>query len=316
MKESHKFEMFRNRLTKVYRHLQKVAKKQHISCYRIYNHDLSEFPFIIEIYADKLYVAEYKKKHQLSVESHQYWLKESLAIMSEVLAIPVANIYLKQRQRKPGHEGQYQKTAEEKNEFTINENDLNFIVNLSDYLDTGLFLDHRTTRQMIRQQSEAKRVLNLFAYTGSFSVYAGAGRAASVTTVDLSNTYINWARRNMALNGFEDPERYHFITTDVLQYLNQATLPEFDLIILDPPTFSNSKKMNGVLDVQQDHVQLINQCLRLLHPGGSIYFSNNYTRFRLDAEQLNAGAIKDITRATTPFDFEGKLQRWCYLITK
>ncbi len=316
MSEADKFEMFKNRLTKVYRHLSKAAGKQNISCYRIYDHDLPEFPFIIEKYEDKLYVAEYKRKHQMTEEAHTYWIEQSRGIMAGVLEVATENIFFKLRQRKAGREGQYQKTGTEKAEFIVRENELQFIVNLSDYLDTGLFLDHRMTRRMVMNQAAGKRVLNLFAYTGSFSVYAAAGGATQVTTVDLSNTYTQWARRNMKVNGFEEETKYQFITADVLQYLQTLRASQFDLIVMDPPTFSNSKKMEGILDIQRDHVRLINSCLTALSAGGHLYFSNNYTKFELDAASIPASQIKDITKATIPFDFEGKLKRSCFLISK
>jgi 23S rRNA (cytosine1962-C5)-methyltransferase len=198
----------------------------------------------------------------------------------------------------------------------VTENGLKFLVNLSDYLDTGLFLDHRITRQRVREESAGKNVLNLFAYTGSFSVYAAAGGAAEVVTVDLSNTYLEWARRNMDLNGFHDETRYQFVQADVLQFLQMLGPGSFDLIILDPPSFSNSKRMEDILDVQRDHVMLINRCLAGLSPGGQLYFSTNLRDFRLDQAALDPCTVKDITRATTPFDFEGSFCRWCYLITK
>ena len=309
-----KFIMFRNRLTKVFRHLQKQAKRMGVTCYRVYDHDLPEFPFCLELYSDKLYVAEYKRHHNLSEEAHDQWMEQSIDIMIEVLNISREDIFLKLRQRKPGRLGQYQKLDTVRHEFIVEENGLRFIVNLADYLDTGLFLDHRVTRQRVREQSAGKRVLNLFAYTGSFSVYAAAGGATEVVTVDLSNTYINWARRNFEVNGF-NPDK-GFIQADVLAFLKTIPPAQFDLIVLDPPTFSNSKRMDDFLDIQRDHVSLINDCLAALTTGGHLYFSNNARRFVLEEEKINATSIRDITRATTPFDFEGKLFRWCYLITK
>ncbi len=308
--------MFKNRLTKVFRHLSKQARKQEISCYRVYDHDLPEFPLCIEFYGNKLYVAEYLRKHQLTEEQHDEWLNESLSVIQEVLGVGEEDIFLKLRQRKAGRLGQYQKIDSSQREFVVEENDLKFIVNLSDYLDTGLFLDHRITRQRVRQESSGKRVLNLFAYTGSFSVYAAAGGASTVTTVDLSKTYLAWAGRNMALNGFEDSQKYQFRHADALQYLETLKENDFDLVIMDPPTFSNSKRMEDFLDIQRDHVSMVNHCLRSLVPGGVVYFSTNYRKFVLDKDNIHASEIKDITRATTPFDFEGKLFRWCYCIKK
>ena len=311
-----KFIMFRNRLEKVYRHLGKQAKRMAITCYRLYDHDLPEFPFCIEIYEQNVYVAEYKRRHGMSEDEHDEWIGRSMIVICEILKVTEENIFLKLRQKKPGRLGQYQKTAERRSEFIVEENGLKFIVNLSDYLDTGLFLDHRVTREKVRGEAKGKRVLNLFSYTGSFSVYAASGEAEEVVTVDLSNTYLDWSRRNMELSRSTDLSKYKFIQADVLQYLN--TVPEnyFDIIILDPPTFSNSKRMEDILDIQRDHVKLINDCLRVLTPGGKVYFSSNYKRFVLDTVSIQSSLIKDITKQTTPFDFEGRINRVCYLIEK
>ena len=306
--------MFSNRLGKVYRHLSKQARRLNITCYRIYDHDLPEFPFCIEIYDDKLYVAEYKRRHGLMEEEHEEWLRKSKEIMSEIVLVSPENIFLKQRQRKAGRKGQYQKTSDTRSEFVMEENGLKFIINLSDYLDTGLFLDHRLTRQMVRDESKDKKVLNLFAYTGSFSVYAAAGGASEVVSVDMSNTYLGWAEKNMILNGFTDKNKYSFIQADVLKYLNELKENYFDLIILDPPTFSNSKRMDDFFDIQIDHIKLINDCLRVLKNNGVLYFSTNYSKFILDDKKINADLIKDITKTTTAFDFDGKLNRKCYRI--
>jgi len=311
-----KFLMFQNRLEKVYRHLGKQAKRMGITCYRLYDHDLPEFPFCIEIYDQNIYVAEYKRRHGMDEDEHDEWMKRSIVVVCEILKISDENIFLKLRQKKPGRLGQYQKTAGKQSEFIVEENKLKFIVNLSDYLDTGLFLDHRLTREKVKAEVKDKKVLNLFSYTGSFSVYAAAGEANEIVTVDLSKTYLAWALRNMKLNEFADPSKYKFIHADVLQYLH--TIPEnyFDLVILDPPTFSNSKRMEDILDIQRDHVRLINDCLRVLKPGGRIYFSTNYKRFVLETESIQSSLIKDITKQTTPFDFEGRINRLCYLIEK
>ncbi|MBK5271580.1 MAG: class I SAM-dependent methyltransferase [Bacteroidia bacterium] len=317
--------MFRNRLAKVYRHLSKQAKRMEVGCFRVYDHDLPEFPFCIEFYDDKLYVAEYKRRHGMPEEEHDDWMEESIQVMMEVLSVKKENIFLKLRLRKPGRLGQYQKLEKQLHEFVVKENvrpdepvgrGLKFIVNLSDYLDTGLFLDHRITRQMVKEQCKGKKVLNLFAYTGSFSVYAAAGGASEVVTVDLSNTYLKWAERNMQLNGFNDGSKYKYVQADIKEYLQEIPSASFDIIIMDPPTFSNSKRMNDFLDIQKDHVILINGCMRILEPGGVLYFSTNYQKFLLDKEKINSSLIKDITRQTTPFDFEGRLLRQCYSITK
>ncbi|BAV07653.1 23S rRNA (cytosine1962-C5)-methyltransferase [Filimonas lacunae] len=310
--------MFENRLVKVYKHKSKLAKRQQITCYRVYDHDLPEFPFCIELYDDKIYLAEYLRRHGMEDEEHEAWLDECLALISRLLNVPEDHIYVRQRKRMShrGQQDQYEKLGVEKEFFTVEENNLRFLVNLTDYLDTGLFLDHRTTRKMVQEQCEGKRVLNLFCYTGSFSVYAAAGKAASVTSVDLSKTYLGWGEDNFAANQLSNPAKYHFIHADVKQYLKTLQPNQFDLVVMDPPTFSNSKRMKDILDIQRDHVELINDVLATLTSGGVLYFSTNYTKFIIDAENIHATDIKDITRATTPFDFEGKLKRWCYKIIK
>jgi 23S rRNA (cytosine1962-C5)-methyltransferase len=310
-----KYLMFQNRLQKVYKHLSKQARRQGITCYRVYDHDLPEFPFIIELYEERLYVSEYRRKHSMSEDEHEHWLNECKNVMAEVMEISTENIFLKMRQRKEGRTGQYQKIDESKNEFVINENGLKFIVNLSDYLDTGLFLDHRTTRQMVKELSAGKKLLNLFCYTGSFSVYAASGGASNIVSVDLSKTYLNWTERNMQLN-FPGLNNHKTVHADVKQYLKEVEANSFDLIIMDPPTFSNSKRMEDFLDIQKDHVELINDCMKILNEGGILFFSTNYTKFQIETEKLNASEVKDITKQTTPFDFTGKLKRQCFKITK
>jgi 23S rRNA (cytosine1962-C5)-methyltransferase len=311
-----KLQMFYNRLLKVFRHRSKQAKRMEVSCYRLYDKDLPEFPVTIDLYGDQVCLSEYKAKHTLTEEEYLDWQDGTIKVIAEVLQIQEEQIYTKERRRIIGRRTQYQKTGEEQVFFEVMENGLKFQVNLSDYLDTGLFLDHRITRKMVCDEAEGKRVLNLFAYTGSFSVYAAAGGATEVTTVDLSNTYTNWGRRNMELNGYTDPDRYRFVVADVKQYLPTLADMSVDVVIMDPPTFSNSKKMKDILDIQQDHVELINQALRVLQPGGVLYFSNNATRFRLDRDALQASDVKEITRITTPFDFEGKLKRWCWRMVR
>lgn len=308
--------MFRNRLTKVNRHLSKQARRHGVSCYRLYDHDLAEFPFCIERYKDKLYVAEYKRKHGMTDEEHDLWAEKSLQVLGEVLSVSKEKIYLKLRQRKPGRRGQYKKFDGRKHEFIVEENGLKFIVNLSDYLDTGLFLDHRITRQKIKEQSAGRKVLNLFAYTGSFSVYAAAGGAAEVVSVDLSKTYLGWAERNFQLNGLAGTGGYKFIHADAKPYLKTIVEGYFDIVVMDPPTFSNSRRMEDTLEIQRDHSELINDCLRGLKKGGLLYFSTNFRKFVLERDKISATAITNITKATTPFDFEGRLHRSCFLVEK
>ncbi|HEY4060895.1 MAG TPA: class I SAM-dependent methyltransferase [Puia sp.] len=317
-----KLPMFRNRLTKMFRHTAKLARRQSVTCYRVYDHDLPEFPFCIELYEDKIYLAEYRRRHGMTDEEHAAWLESCVPVISEILEIPDERIYFRQRQRKAGRFGQYEKLASEQEFFEVKEAGLSFRVNLTDYLDTGLFLDHRITRGMVRDQAKGQRVLNLFCYTGSFSVYAAAGGAAHVDSVDLSRTYLNWAEENMKLNqegtdpAAADRPVCNFIQADVKQWLDELAPETYDLVVMDPPTFSNSKRMKDFLDIQRDHAELLNKTLRAMKTGGTLYFSTNYRKFELETDKILASSIRDITGATTPFDFQGKLFRWCYRIIK
>ena len=317
-------QMFGNRLLKVFKHCSKLARRQQIQCYRVYDRDLTEFPLSIDLYGDKAYVSIYAKKSS-SPDDEDQWpedkVKACFEVISEVTGVPVIEIYLKKRSKMSHRSSgaQYERVDQEGHFFTVEESSLKFRINLKDYLDTGLYLDHRITRQIVKEQASDKRVLNLFCYTGSFSVYAAAGGAQTVTSVDLSNTYLEWAKDNFKFNRLLTPstkQKYPFVQADVKAYLKTLQPESFDLVVMDPPTFSNSKRMKDILDIQKDHVEMISDVLKALAPGGVLYFSTNYTRFSLDQDNLPATKITDITRRTTPFDFEGKLKRWCYLIEK
>lgn len=310
-----KLQMFENRLLKVHRHYSKLAKRQDVACYRFYDHDLPEFPFAIEWLNGAVHAAEYKRKHGMGDEEHDAWLEACKEVIATVVEITSEAIFMKERQRKAGRQGQYDKFGEQKTERIVPEGGLNFIVNLTDYLDTGLFLDHRITRGLFREDAKSKHVLNLFCYTGSFSVYAAAGGAATITSVDLSKTYLNWAKRNMQYNKLYREAQHDFINTDAMEWLKEIPSETFDLIICDPPTFSNSKRMEDNFDVQRDHVTLLKKLIKICTPTGKIYFSNNYKNFVLDREYVPAAMVKDITKATTPFDFQ-KLHRSCFIIEK
>ncbi len=313
-----KFKMFENRLFKNYKHRLKQAKRLNISCWRVYDHDLPEFPICIEIYENYIYIAEYNRRHSLNEEEHEIWLSETKGIISTITGIAIENMYLRVRKRMDHKEEQYEKETETpvSKIITVKENRLQFKVNLTDYLDTGLFLDHRLTRQMVQAEAKDTEFLNLFSYTSSFSVYAAAAGAKTVTSVDLSKTYLAWSEDNFELNKLKNPVNYQFIHADVKQYLKLLPANKYDLVVMDPPTFSNSKRMKDVLDIQRDHVELINDVLRTMKPGAILYFSTNFTQFILEASLINSTHIKDITKATTPFDFEGRLKRWCYKIIK
>ena len=306
--------MFENRLRKVYKIRSKEAKRLNIDCYRLYDRDLPEFPLIIDIYQQDVLVTEYRSQHRLSDDEYEAWLEGSLEVVENVLEKNSEQVYLKERKIKEGRKDQYRKTDSQKEFKIVQEGGLKFLVNLNDYLDTGLFLDHRITRSMVRDKSNQKAVLNLFCYTGSFSVYAASGNAAEILSIDLSNTYIEWAKKNMEQNGYKK-SAYRFIKGDVLQELPKLNDESFDIIVLDPPTFSNSKSMKEVFDIQAMHVELINTCLKKLKKEGELIFSTNSRKFHLE-EELILGTVKNITTSTEPFDFKAKLLRWCYSIRR
>ncbi len=287
------------------RHYDKWARRQQLEAYRIYDTDLEEFPLTIDRYGDRLYVALYTAE---APEEDTTVYREQIA---QALEAEPTRIHFKVRQRQSGRQ-QYEKLDTVRQEFPVAEHGRRFLVNLTDYLDTGLFLDHRATRKLIGERAAGKRVLNLFAYTCSFGVYAATGGAMRVDNVDLSNTYLDWGRRNFRANQLS-PDRHGFVRADALQWLAEPASRAYDLIVLDPPTFSNSKMMTEVLDTQRDHVQLINQCMDLLVPGGELYFSTNYRRFKLAEDQL-AGRASEITKQTLPPDFRKKNLHRCWRI--
>lgn len=247
--------------------------------------------------------------------AHAAWLDACLQVVCEVADIPREKVFLKLRQRQKGI-SQYERFSHASYGLWAQEAGLSFWVNLTDYLDTGLFLDHRITRSLFREDAAGKKVLNLFAYTGSFSVHAAAGGAAEVETVDMSQTYLSWAEKNMIQNGFKDPARFTYTRADILQWLPAAPKNYYDLVILDPPTFSNSKMMRDILDIQRDHVSLLNDTLSTIKPGGILYFSNNFRQFDLDRDAIYAASVKDITAMTIPPDFRNKKIHHCFKIVR
>lgn len=308
---------FANRLRKNAKHWSKWARRQHVECYRVYDRDIPEFPLAIDIYGARAHLQEFDTGWQISDEEHAAWVHSIKDAVSEVLQLPLEAVTFKLRARQKGL-AQYEKTGSRGDNFIVTEDGHRFIVNLEQYLDTGLFLDHRNTRRMVQEKAAGKRFLNLFAYTGSFTVYAAAGGAWESVTVDLSNTYQDWARRNFELNGM-DLDKHHLVRADVLVWLDQAVASgeQFNLIVMDPPSFSNSKKMLGVLDVQRDHPHLINQCLALLAPGGELFFSTNLRSFELEAEKLTpCASIQEISTLTVPDDYRNKKIHRCWLLKK
>ena len=305
---------FCNRLIKNDRHRGKLARRQELDCFRVYDRDLPEFPFTIDRYAEHLYVAYFLPKKTPPADRPS--LEQVTEAMSQALEVPLDRVHHKLRRTKGQAETQYERLAAERSLVVVKEGGLRFYVNLTDYLDTGLYLDHRLTRSQFRDHAKQRRVLNLFSYTGAFSVYAADGGASAVTSVDLSNTYLTWCQRNLELNRLFNPKIHHFVKDDVWKFLRQSSAGSYDLIILDPPTFSNSKAMESVLDIQRDHPELINETLRLLDTEGILYFSTNCRKFRLHREQIQAEFCREITQQTIPFDFQGRMDRWCFLLKK
>jgi 23S rRNA (guanine2445-N2)-methyltransferase / 23S rRNA (guanine2069-N7)-methyltransferase len=300
-------QMFANRLRKNLQRLEPWAEREHIDCFRVYDADMPEYAFAIDVYgrgARHVYVQEYAPPKTVNQESARERRREALAVLPDVLNVPHAQVHSRVRKPQKGAE-QYEKRESLAERHAVQEGGLKFWVNFHDYLDTGLFLDHRIVRNMLRSWAKDTDFLNLFCYTGSASVYAAAGGARSTTGVDLSNTYLDWAHENLLLNGFPG-NNHELYRADCLQWLEEQEPrgPRFDLIFVDPPTFSNSKRMEGVLDVQRDHVGIIRRSLKLLRPSGRLVFSTNYTRFKLDSDALADLAIEDISAASIPKDFE------------
>jgi 23S rRNA (guanine2069-N7)-methyltransferase / 23S rRNA (guanine2445-N2)-methyltransferase len=303
--------MFANRLAKNLKRLRGWADGAGLSCYRLYDADMPEYAFAIDLYRtiepeeSWLYVQEYAAPAEIEEEAVRRRRGEVLASLPGVTAIPAQRIRLRTRRRTPRGE-QYRKAGAEGRFHTVLEDGLRFLVNFDEYLDTGLFLDHRITRRRLREAAAGRRFLNLFAYTGTATVHAAAGGAAATTSVDMSRTYLDWAQRNLALNGAVAKTRTHeFVQADCREWLRDGARARetYDLIFLDPPTFSNSKRMQGVLDVERDHAVLIDACVRLLAPGGLLVFSTNAQRFRLEPALAERYAIRDVSAATLPRDF-------------
>ena len=295
-------EMLVGRVRKNHRRLGKIARRQKVSCYRLYDRDIPEVPLIIDWYDGDLHVAERDARASEAEddESKRAWLEGLVHAVAELLEVPEERCFLKARRRQRGS-NQYERFAHEGAWREVEEGGCLFRVNLSDYLDTGLFLDHRTTRDMVAQDSVGKSFLNLFAYTGAFSVRAAQAGARETTSVDLSNTYLSWLRENLALNGLSG-SAHRVMRADILQWL-PINRERFDVILLDPPTWSTSKSMEATLDIQRDHGALISHCMRALNPGGVLYFSTNRRKFKLDPGAFEGAEVTDITETTTPFDF-------------
>lgn len=305
---------FINRLGKNIKHQLKWAKRQQLEAWRIYDKDIPQFPFAVDVYGEHIHLQEYDTSWLMHPEEYRQWLADVCEALQFVTGFPTQNIHLKQRARQKGT-AQYEKTGTSGEDFIVCEHGRRFWVNLDKYLDTGLFLDHRNTRKKVGDTAAGKRFLNLFSYTGSFTVYAATGGAISSETVDLSNTYLDWAKRNFELNGM-DLAAHRIVRADVFQYLDEAAQQgkQFDLMVLDPPSFSNSKKMLDILDIQRDQAKLVDGAMRLLAPQGTLYFSNNLRSFTLDGVLAERYRIKDISRLSVPEDFRNRKIHQCWEI--
>ena len=303
---------FANRVRKNARHFGRWARGRSIEAYRVYDRDIPEFAFALDLYGPRAHLQEYERAGAAAHAQPDAWLEAVREAAAAALAVPARDVVCKRRPKR--HTGdQHEKTGARGEDFVVMEGGHKFIVNLEAYLDTGLFLDHRNTRAMVKAQAKGKRVLNLFCYTGSFTVYAAGGGATSSLSIDLSNTYLDWARRNCELNGL-DPARHRLERADVLTWLGAAggSAQRFDLIVLDPPSFSTSKAMIRTLDVQRDHAELLAACVRLLEPGGVLFFSTNLRSFKLDDGAVAELEPEEISRRTLPEDFRNRRIHRCW----
>ena len=315
-----------NRLQKNRRKLSKWLKSDEVTNYRVYDADLPDYAAAIDIYTTTeliAHVQEYEAPKSIDDRKAARRLSELLSVVRDEFDLTPEQIYLKQRRRQKGA-AQYEKQEKEGSfglgdvkEFSlVQETGFKFYVNFEKYLDTGLFLDHRPLRTRILKESEGKSFLNLFAYTGSISVFAAKG-GATTTTLDMSNTYLEWARRNFALNGIAVADKHTIERADCIAWLQQPVKQKFDLIVLDPPSFSNSKRMSESFDVQRDHVELVKQCMARLNSNGQLYFSNNRRGFKLDENALSGFQFEEITHQTIPPDFQQKKHiHRCWQFTK
>lgn len=300
--------MIENRLEKNLKKLKPWAQRAQIEAYRLYDRDIPEFPFIVDVYKDQYVIYD---KSDAYLDKDKNHLPLVLKAVIDLFKCDESQVIIKKRERQEGLK-QYEKIDEKKHSLVVRESQALIEVNLLDYLDTGLFLDHRPMRQKIYKTVQGKNFLNLFCYTGSVSVFAALG-GARTTSVDMSQTYLNWAQRNFELNNLA-PAKHVFINENAIEWLKQGTDEKFDVIFLDPPTFSNSKKMSDTFEVERDQDVLVDACMQMLNPNGILYFSNNKRKFRLSEKILATYKIRDITEESIPQDFHDKKIHNCFEI--
>ncbi|MEE2938050.1 MAG: bifunctional 23S rRNA (guanine(2069)-N(7))-methyltransferase RlmK/23S rRNA (guanine(2445)-N(2))-methyltransferase RlmL [Planctomycetota bacterium] len=314
-KATEQAELFAVRLRKRAKHLRRWPTRRGITCFRIYERDIPEIPLVVDRYGNYLHITEYERPHDRDPAQHGNWLDRMAETAAKALEVPSKHVFLKRRSRQRGNT-QYGKVAETGNRIEVEEGGLKFLVNLSDYVDTGLFLDHRVARQRVREEAHGKNFLNLFAYTGAFTVYAAAGGAAKTTSVDLSQRYLDWANENMRINGFTGPQ-HRFLASDVGDFLRgYPTRESFDLVVVDPPTFSNSKRTDYDWNVQHHAVPMLNDLLPLVKRGGVIYFSCNFRRFKFDSSALSVSEVHEISKQTVPEDFRNRRIHRCWRMVR
>jgi len=306
--------MFSNRLKKNVRRLKKWIKSENLTCYRIYDRDIPEFAAAVDVYDKWLHVQEYEAPETVDRDKARSRLNDMMVVLGDIFQVPIGNIFHKVRKRQKGSR-QYEKMDAKERFQEISENGNRFLVNLTDYLDTGLFLDHRIIRKNIGELARGKHFLNLFAYTGTATVYAAKGGAKSTTTVDLSSRYLDWARQNLEINNLRT-KQHSFEQSDCFKWIKSETR-RYDLIFLNPPTFSNIKKQHFTFDIQRDHVDLLKLTGKLLNDAGLLIFSNNYHHFKMDLESLDNFTIENISKKTIPTDFSrNKNIHNCWLVRK
>lgn len=291
---------FANRLTKNLRKTLKWAEREKVDCFRVYDRDLPDYNLTVDLYTKWVHIQEYAAPKSIDPELARTRFEDAVRTVKDILGVRSDRVFVKRRERQRGKK-QYEKKAGKKKMYEVKEGEASFLVNFTDYLDTGLFLDHRPLRQRLTREVKGKRFLNLFGYTGTATVQAAMGGAESTTTVDLSATYLNWARMNLALNGFAET-RHQVERGDCEEWL-KTSKQKYDVIFIDPPTFSNTKKEGRVFDVQRDHSRLLRLAMTRLESGGTLYFSTNFRRFTLDEELCRLYRVEDITKETIPHDF-------------
>ena len=304
--------MIKNRLKKNLQRLKSSGVLNETNAFRIYDRDIPEYPFMVDVYGEYIVIHD---RRNLKIDSEKPNLIEIKDAIRDLFP-DAKNVFTKHRKNQERF-NKYQKMSKQSLITTVQENGLNFSINLTDYIDVGLFLDHRPLRRWCKKQSKGKRVLNLFSYTCAISVACAAGEAESVTSVDLSQKYLDWGEKNFLLNDI-DPSSHDFIQGDILKTLPTIKKESFDLIICDPPTFSNSKKMTDTFDVQQSHTFLIDECLEKLTSKGKLYFSCNKRDFKLDAKYLNNESItlSNLSQKSIPADFKDPKIHQCFLFEK